>query len=234
MRGPETPTKEEAYTKALRYPICNRKVLGVLGNSLKDLRRNGSTVPLPRYLFKSLQPPEIGWNKEDHPIPTLRYLYQDPNIPPIDSNAHGYALARAVHARFVPLIQFLLDHNASPRCRKNLAVEVAIRQKDLEMVKLLVERPQSTKKNGKRRKVEDRVKLDSSLLKTAVMANAQDIVRYLYTEKGVIPDVETLKRLSRLDVSFVHSTSIHHLYSLLELSDSSHTRQFSMSNLREA
>ena len=153
-------------------------------------------VILPRRLFRSLQPPESGWSDEDEPLPLLRYLYQNSNIPPINTNSHGgYALTRAVHSKFLPLVHFLLDHKASPKCGNNLAVEVAIRQKDLTMVKLLVERP-PVRTNGKRRKTEDRVQLDSKALKIAVKMKAQDIIEYLHFEKRVIPDVHTLKKLT--------------------------------------
>ncbi len=76
-------------------------------------------------------------------------------------------------------------------------MEVAIRQKDLTMVKLLVERPQ-VRTNGKRRRTEDRVQLDSKALKIAVKMKAQDIIEYLHFEKRVIPDVHTLKKLTCL------------------------------------
>lgn len=75
-------------------------------------------------------------------------------------------------------------------------MKVAIRQKNLEMVKLLVERQESKKKKGKRRKIEDRLSLDSDMLKIAVMANAHDIVEYLYREKKILPDMLTLKKMT--------------------------------------
>lgn len=187
-----------AYTKALRYPICNQKVFQAMGTLMKGLSVSEAHIILPRRLFRSLQPPESRWSDEDEPLPLLRYLYENHSIPPIDANSHGgYALTRAVHSRFLPLVHFLLDHKASPKCANNLAVEVAIRQKDLAMVKLLVERPQ-TRTNGKRRKTEDRVLLDTKALKIAVQMKAQDIIEYIHVEKRVIPDVLTLKKLSGL------------------------------------
>ncbi|KAH9481421.1 hypothetical protein JR316_0005947 [Psilocybe cubensis] len=186
----------EVYTKALRYPLCTQKVVEAMQMLLKDFRPSKSAVQLPRRLFKNLAPPTPGWSKDSYPIPFLRYLYNAPEIPRINTNANeGYALTRAVHARFNPLVQFLLAHHASPACRDNLAVKVAVRQKNLEMVKLLVERKE-TKKKGKRRKFEDRLTLDSDMLKIAVMANAQDIVEYLYREKKILPDLQTLKKMT--------------------------------------
>lgn len=169
-----------------------------MGTLMKGLSVSEAHIILPRRLFRSLQPPESRWSDEDEPLPLLRHLYENHSIPPIDANSHGgYALTRAVHSRFLPLVHFLLDHKASPKCANNLAVEVAIRQKDLAMVKLLVERPQ-TRTNGKRRKTEDRVLLDTKALKIAVQMKAQDIIEYIHVEKRVIPDVLTLKKLSGL------------------------------------
>jgi hypothetical protein len=124
-------------------------------------------------------------------------LYHNPEIPRVYTNANeGYALTKAVHAKFIPLVRFLLGHRASPKCHNNLAIKVAIRQRNIDMVKLLVETSNSKrgKANTKRRKLEDRVVLDSSMLKIAVMSGAEDIVEYLYREKGVLPDMQTLKK----------------------------------------
>jgi hypothetical protein len=187
----------DVYSKALRYPACNQRVLEVLHTLMKDLPRNTKAIQLPRRLFRSLHAPEVGWSDKDYPLPLLRYLYDNPNIPSINTNAHdGYALTRAVHAKFTSLIQFLLEHRASPKCHNNLAVEVAIRQKNLKIVKMLVERSDCHKEKGKKRKLEDRISLDSRMLKIAVMSNAPDIVEYIHREKRVVPDVQTLKKMT--------------------------------------
>jgi hypothetical protein len=97
-----------------------------------------------------------------------------------------------------------LDHHASPKCHDRLAVKVAIRKKDLELLKLLVERSPSDQDSGtrdgkqgwkKRRKLSDRVRLDADLLNVAIGAGASDIVNFLYEEKGVVPNMETVKRM---------------------------------------
>ncbi|KAF9565203.1 hypothetical protein CPC08DRAFT_720570 [Agrocybe pediades] len=189
----------EVYTKALRYPICDEKVLRAIHSLLKEeVPQRKVFIQLPRRLFRSLSPPTSGWTIKDHPIPLLQFLYQTPDIPAVNTNANdGYALTRAVHAKFLPLVKFLLEHHASPRCHDGLAVKVAIRQKDLGMVKTLVERPDSKHgKGSKRRKFEDRITLDSTMLKVAVMSDAKDIVEYLYKEKRVTPDLQTLKKLN--------------------------------------
>ncbi|KAF9485228.1 hypothetical protein BDN70DRAFT_681478 [Pholiota conissans] len=190
-------TVSDVYTKALRYPMCNERELEALHILTKDFPRNKSPVQLARRFFRPLDVPGSGWTDDSHPLPLLRYVFDNPNIPPINPNVNkGYALVRAVHAKSIPLIQFLLDHGASPKCHENLAVVVAIRQKNLKLVKLLVERRDPQKRAGKKRKLEDRMTLDAGLLKVAVQAGASDIVDYIYREKEVIPDVQTLKRMA--------------------------------------
>lgn len=84
---------------------------------------------------------------------------------------------------------------------------MAIKQKNLKIVKMLVERedrggplassPSEVRKkqNGKRRRLEDRVEVDQSMLRLAVKCNAKDIIDYLAWEKGVVPDMQTLMNL---------------------------------------
>lgn len=131
-------------------------------------------------------------------MPFLRYLIDSPKIPLLDINAHeGYALTRAVHAKFLPLIRFLLEHGADPQCKNGLAVIVAIRQKDLTLVKLLIE-PEDTPASGtkqrktKRRRLEDRVAVTRDMVRAAVKVDSRDIVEYFIKEKGCIPDMQTL------------------------------------------
>jgi len=198
--GDVAPAPSIIYTKALRYPLCNQLVLEAIQIQLKtlNLRLDDLHIQLPRRLFRALEPPTVGWSDDNQPIPLLQYLYHTPEIPTVNANANqGYALTRAVHANFIPLVRFLLAHRASPKCHDNLAIKVAIRQRNINMVKLLVDRSNSKerKAKAKRRKLEDRVVLDSSMLKIAVMSGAKDIVEYFYREKGVLPDMKTLKRL---------------------------------------
>jgi hypothetical protein len=136
----------------------------------------------------------------------LRYLYNSPRIPYPDPNAHqGYALTKAVHANFLPLIRFLLHHGASPRCKDGLAVTVAIRKKDLSLVKLLIEpdaSPINTQEGGKpskakRRRLEDRIAVNSDMLKAAVKRDAKDIVNYFIHEKACVPDLQTLHLMTK-------------------------------------
>lgn len=45
----------------------------------------------------------------------------------------------------------------------------------------------------KRRRIEDRLKLDTTHLQTAVRSNAWNVVAYMMQQKGVVPDVDTLR-----------------------------------------
>lgn len=118
--------------------------------------------------------------------------------PPAVNSHDGYALTKAVQVGFIQLVQFLLDHGATPEWKNNLAVNIAIRHKDLRLVRMLVERidagksPDDKKAKGKRRKLEDRVAVTPEMLRAAVKCKAKDIVEYLTREKGCIPDMQTL------------------------------------------
>ncbi|KAH6913285.1 hypothetical protein BKA70DRAFT_718118 [Coprinopsis sp. MPI-PUGE-AT-0042] len=185
------------------------------------------TYDLPRRLFHNLVLPSTirTWRETDPPLPFLRYLLNIDGIQPDINANNGYALTKAVHAQFLPLIQFLLDHGASPETKDGLAVVVAIRQRNLKLVKMLIERQGDSETSegsigssregrrgdlakasesrskegfqvtgrGKRRRLEDRVKPNSKMLKAAVQCKAKDIVEYLCHEKGVVPDMQTLQ-----------------------------------------
>jgi len=194
-------------SKLLRYPICTVNVLETL------FRMSGNIIPLtwipelPRRLFRSLTPKLHAktplWTDQDHPLPFLRYLFSCPKIRPPDVNSYdGYALTKAVQAGFVPLVHFLLNHGASPRCKNNMSILVAIYRKDLSLVRLLVERvdcqergPGALRQKGKRQKLEDRAQVTPEMLKVAVKLDARDIVEYFMKEKGCVPDLQTLQMI---------------------------------------
>jgi hypothetical protein len=210
-------------TKCLRYAICNQAVLSaVLRNPASPPAEAGAE--LPRRLFRALEPrkrDETSWHDYDSPLPFLRWLYSPASgIPPLNTNAHdGYSLTRAVFAGHVPLVRFLLAEGAQPSCKGAMAVLVAIRRKDLSMVRILVERDYASpsdsqgikrsrlertevpkdgsRPNTKKRKLGDRVDVTKDMLKVAVKCDAKDIVDYLATEKGCVPDMATLRLLRR-------------------------------------
>ncbi|KAG5636755.1 hypothetical protein H0H81_006945 [Sphagnurus paluster] len=197
------PSVSTIFTRVLRYPICSQEVLEVLCKRLPK-EEHTRRVELPRRLFRSLAPKvgAIQWKEREHPMPFVRYLFESAALPPLNINAHeGYALTKAVHAKFIPLVRYLLRQGAEPQRKEGLVVHVAIRQKDLGLVKTLVEREDSPYEENrgkrKRRKMEDRVVVDREMLKTAVKCDARDIVEYFTREKGCIPDIETLRMMMR-------------------------------------
>lgn len=143
----------------------------------------------------------------------LKFIFNHPRIQTVLQNWEGYALTKAVAAGFIPLVQFLLEKGASPAHKDGIAVHAAIRRKDLSLVKLLVEpnhtyetvdgtklrvkssdddRPHKSQR-AKKRRIEDRVKVDQAMLKTAVACDARDIVQYIVQEKACVPDMKTVR-----------------------------------------
>ncbi|KAG2362709.1 hypothetical protein BDR07DRAFT_1332764 [Suillus spraguei] len=194
-------------SKLLRYPICTVDVLDTLFRMSSNIIPSTWIPQLPRRLFRSLTPKSHAktplWTDQDHPLPFLKYLFTSPKIRPPDVNSHdGYALTKAVQVGFVPLVHFLLDHGASPCCKNNISILVAIHRKDLSLVRLLVERvdcrergPEALKQKGRWKKLEDRVQVTPEMLKVAVKLDARDIVEYFMTEKGCVPDLQTLQMI---------------------------------------
>ena len=90
-----------------------------------------------------------------------------------------------MHAEFIPLVQFLLDHGAN-RLRDCVAIKVAIRKKNLKLVKVLIE---FDVKPGTRNKAI----VQDFLVDVAIECDARDIVKYLMEEHGCIPLFKTLR-----------------------------------------
>jgi len=193
----------DTLTRALRYPLCSQAVLEALFRRCRwtSACLTGIRKPeLPRRLFRSLMPRTTfgghpaQWNESDHPMPFLKCLYDLPTAP--DPNSYeGYALTKAVHARFQPLVRFLLDRGASPNHKNQLAVMVAIHQKDVVLVKMLIEREAVPGPRNKRRRLPDRVKVNTKMLSAAVKCDAREIVEYLAGEKGCVPSLQTIRSL---------------------------------------
>ncbi|KAG6841475.1 hypothetical protein C0991_010663 [Blastosporella zonata] len=204
----ELATQEKAaiLTKVLRYPMCTEEVVKHLLQHLPEGVQHikASKFDVPRRLFRSLASDNgpIDWERDPR-FQFLQYLFDSPGIPDPNLNSFdGYALTKAVHARCIPLVRFLLKHGADPQQKNCLAVFVAIRQKDLALVKLLIERDDSpyTELPGtgkrKRRRFEDRVIVNAAMLRAAVKCDARDIVNYLAWEKGCVPDMQTLHMMT--------------------------------------
>ncbi|KAK7690597.1 hypothetical protein QCA50_005696 [Cerrena zonata] len=226
--------------KSLRYPFCNESIIEAILRDLPSSLNRGDVLwetELPRRIFRTLQPKSSsastslagskrrrgqtvsGWREDDEPLPFLRFLFNHERLrKPTVNHCQGYGLTKAVFAGHLPLIRFLLDHGADPGCKDGLAVMVAIKKRDLSLVKLLIEpdttpvvdgeeghdrkrqrtdREKDSKPNrAKRRKLEDRVRINSDMLKTAVRCDARDIVEYFMNEKGCVPDMQTLMMMS--------------------------------------
>lgn len=235
---PCTSNKPDIITYALRFPLCTLIVLRALlerPTSIDDANANananaitsgarankrrknhhpdacGSSRPpeLPRRLFRQLSVSSAGAEV----LSLLRYLYSsDTKVrrwPEPDADSHdGYALVRAVNVGAIPIVRFLLEHGASPDRRKALSVKLAIKQRDLSLVRLLVEPSDvcpEERRRGKRRRLADRIQVDSEMLRYAVTHGAHDIAEYLMHEKGCVPDLETLSLL-RYEEPFIHIT----------------------------
>ncbi|KAH9954284.1 hypothetical protein BC827DRAFT_1272725 [Russula dissimulans] len=203
---PNSHRRPNITTYVLRFPLCTPPVLAALPErpsfprhpkpplTLAGHPHHDKPEPeLPKRLFKQLS------TSGAEALPLLRVLYDDnaTREPPDPDSHDGYPLARAVSARCLPLVRFLLDHGASPRRRDALAVRLAIKRRDLALVRLLVEpeAPPEERRTGKRRKISDRVQVNSEMLRWAVTYGAQDIAEYLVNEKGCLPDLKTLSML---------------------------------------
>jgi hypothetical protein len=88
-----------------------------------------------------------------------------------------------------------LDRGASPNYKNQLAVMVAIHQKDVVLVKMLIEREPVPGPRNKRRRLPDRVKVNTNMLSAAVKCDAREIVEYLAGEKECVPSLQTLRSL---------------------------------------
>ena len=223
---PYTPRTPGLITRALRYPICSETVLEAilrLSGIAEDVE--STRVELPRRLFRLLAPRSARpCTTHDHPLPFLRYLFGHTRIPrPQPDSWEGYPLTKAVASKHLPLVRFLLEQGASPALKDGLAVQVAVRLKDLSLVKMLIEpgnalqssspsesssdkrveiRRRHTEENaaggrGKKRKMEDRVEVSQAMLQTAIACNARDIVEYFMQEKSCMPDMQTIKLIGR-------------------------------------
>lgn len=90
-------------------------------------------VEAPRWIFRVKAP------EESHTVPPLlEYLFKEYN--PWHSSHNGYGLQRAVLAGNEDLVKFLLYHGADPGKKDGLALEIAISKKNLNMIKLLVDK----------------------------------------------------------------------------------------------
>ncbi|KAG8737025.1 hypothetical protein FRC10_008651 [Ceratobasidium sp. 414] len=111
---------------------------------------------------------------------------------------------RAGQAQY-PLLRFLLQAGADPGASHCLALQVAATVGNIEVMKMLVEPSDADIKRldkqagkvggGKRRRVADRVQPTSKVLLAALKAKHTELAHWLIHEKGVVPDMATIRIL---------------------------------------
>lgn len=145
---------------------------------------------LPRRIFRHRPGPQ-----DPAVAPIIKFLFERYD-PPVNSG-QGYALQRSVLNANYELVEYLLRRGADPMIKDRLAIILAIRAKDLRMIKLLVEplpgagtfkeeADSPSTSRGKKRKIIDRVKIDSKLVREAMSATdpSEEIIHYFVNEKG--------------------------------------------------
>lgn len=231
---------------SLRHPICDVTVVQAI-HRLFDLEEQQSPhtsspyspqrfllLELPKHIFRNLtraisdQTQPNSTSRQQLVITMLHELRAHRPIYRINANSHrGYPLTMACHHGAVELIQLLLAMGADPEMKDALAVKVAIRKRNIDLVRMLVERtgdalsipmaggpeiaPGDAKRKrddgddvllapsgkNKRRRLSDRVVITSELVGEAAKADARAIVHYFVQEKGASPDLKTLDHLLR-------------------------------------
>ncbi|CUA76036.1 hypothetical protein RSOLAG22IIIB_02043 [Rhizoctonia solani] len=206
---------------ALSYPICTENVLNFLEHihPLVSLRRSelkAIRVPPGRWIFRNLQ---------SQPKPKRRRKYASNSTPaPPSSNHHtdplkfleflesrytlsfsaqgsAFALAMCVRAGPAqhPLLQLLLRNGADPGAKSCLPLQIAAALGDLNALKLMIEPstelPAQGTTGGKRRRMEDRVQPTTKVLSAAVKERHIEVAEWLMHEKGVVPDMATMRIL---------------------------------------
>lgn len=159
---------------ALKYPITTLPVLEALYDIISCsgliFEREQRPVELPIRLFSLLGESDATRDVNSHPLPILRFLWED-RVGFPKPTVGGRLFECAVHANFVPLVEFLLEHGAHPEQCNYLPIKVAIGAKNLKLVKVLME---SRAFAWRKRYV---------LLEAAVECDAQEIVNYLMVEQ---------------------------------------------------
>jgi len=129
---------------------------------------------LPRRIFRNLT--------SASPIPPLLiYLFE--TYKPNANSFDGYALSRAVLAKNLGVIKYLLSKGADPGKKEGMAIQIAVKLGDLSIVRMLVEHQNlGLPVAGK----QDRVGMDipSKWVETAVRSGSDEIVSYFVHEKG--------------------------------------------------
>ncbi|WWD18711.1 hypothetical protein CI109_103165 [Kwoniella shandongensis] len=167
---------------------------------------------LPRRLFR---PSSSSPSSPVHPL--IHYLFDQYSPSP---NSHkGYPLCRAAFTSNYDLASYLLHKGADPAMKDCLAVEIAISNKDIKMVRLLVERDPTDclstahasnegasgvvkgenkmSKKVKKVKLGDRIEIGTNMVETAMKKGSKEIVNYFVYEKKVMPPLQSIMKLSK-------------------------------------
>ncbi|KAF8340751.1 uncharacterized protein EI90DRAFT_3036735 [Cantharellus anzutake] len=198
---------------SLLHPVCTPGVLRAI-HRIHGLVPFSKKLPviwikLPRRLFRyrpnASPSTSIHNNNEDAITNVLDELARHHNIYKPNINSHkGYPLIMACHRRSIPLVTLLLSYGADPGSQGSLAVKIAIRQRNLELVKLLVERrapsvieareSQPCCTRTEKPRLQDRVRITPELVTEAIRACATDIAEY-FAMKGTAPSFNALEYL---------------------------------------
>jgi hypothetical protein len=134
-----------------------------------------SVPELPRRIFRNLV--------STSPIPPLLiYLFE--TYKPNPNSFDGYALSRAVLAKNLGVLKYLLSQGADPGKKEGMAIQIAVKLGDLRIVRMLVEHQNLGVPVGGK---QDRVGMDipSKWVETAVRSGSDEIVSYFVHEKGL-------------------------------------------------
>jgi len=135
-----------------------------------------SVSELPRRIFRNLT--------STSPIPHLLiYLFE--TYKPNANSFDGYALSRAVLAKNLGVIKYLLGQGADPEKKEGMAIQIAVKLGDLRIVRMLVEHQNlGDTVGGKQDRVGMGMDIPSKWVETAVRSGSDEIVSYFVHEKG--------------------------------------------------
>ncbi|CAE6411025.1 unnamed protein product [Rhizoctonia solani] len=224
IKSPAPLAPELIIESALSYPICTETVLDFLEHMrpqvlLSRSRLKAIRVSPGRWLFRNLlsqlkpkrrrkhgpssAPALLFSSSTNSRINPLAFLESLERRYTLEFSVAGSAFALAMCVRAgpaqYPLLQLLLRNGADPGAKSCLPLKIAAASGDLDALKLMIEsspdqQAQGTT-GGKRRRVEDRVQPTTKVLLEAVKGKHIEVAEWLIHEKGVVPDMATMRML---------------------------------------
>lgn len=163
-------------------------------------------LPFLRYLFNHPHIPTFNANYSDGYaltravasgfVPLVRFLLDQGASPACKD---GIAVHAAIRRRNLSLVKLLIEPDSNPiRAGKDAGIDIpdAVRGDGRLSGKRRRRLEDSgEKKSLKKRKLEDRVRVDQEMLRIAVACDARDIVKYFMEEKSVMPDMQTVRKM---------------------------------------